>query len=478
MADDHCVKEDVLEEARNERVSPECASCSHFVPLEGMKQFLPCRIFPQDRPIEGSPKTCCTPPKAAAVTNAFSFAERPKRETANEAENCAVDERKWRNLLAQTMRCAIKCQEDQNMLRRSEERYRAIFEQSNDAIFINTPKGVLLDVNGAAVEMLGYSSKQELLMADVARDLFVNCDDLRPYLRTISEQGYVKDCELKLKRKDSQHIAALVTAIALHDHQGNVVAHEGIMRDVTEVRRFQEKLLLLQQMENIGALASGVTHDFNNILSAIAGYVGLMKTKVRHDHVFYKYLDTIDQAVTRASDLNAQFLGLARPGKSQVEIVDINRIVAETVDIISATFDKSIEIESRLCDGSPLVEANAGQLQQIILNLLVNARDAMSAGGRLTIETAVTTEYVKSGEGAEPRPHVLLSVTDTGVGMDENTLQRIFEPFFTTKEEGKGTGLGLSVVRQLVRQHDGFVHVQSEPGAGSTFKVCLPAKLV
>jgi signal transduction histidine kinase/CheY-like chemotaxis protein len=249
------------------------------------------------------------------------------------------------------------------------------------------------------------------------------------------------------------------------------------LKDITDQKRLEAQLQQAQRMESIGTLAGGIAHDFNNILGGILGYASLTKAVIPSDHKIYSYVETIERSAVRAAELTAQLLGFARGGKYKVAPVDLNHVVDDTMKIISRTLDKSIDIEIRRCEQLPTVEADAGQLEQVLMNLCVNAGEAMPAGGTLTIETDVETltdEYVKTHVGAKPGPCVTLSVTDTGIGMNKETRERIFEPFFTTKGEGKGTGLGLSMVYGVVKNHEGYVDVRSEPGHGTTFNIYLP----
>ncbi len=365
----------------------------------------------------------------------------------------------------------------EELLRASEEKYRTLFEESKDVIYITAPDGQVLDINPAGVRLFGASSKEELLKLNVATDIYANPADREKLMRAIAEQGFVNEYELVLKVKDGRLLTFLVTANAMRDEEGNITAYRGIMRDVTERKQLEQQLSQAQRMESIGTLAGGIAHDFNNLLGGILGYASFMKTKISKGHSFFNYVDTIERSAMRAAELTAQLLAFARGGKYEPNPVDMNDIVDETLKIIDRTFDKSIEIEARQNSSSPAVEADAGQIQQVLMNLCVNARDAMPAGGKLILETDVanlTEEYVKTHAGANMGTHVVLSVTDTGIGMDRDTMQRIFEPFFTTKGKGEGTGLGLSMVYGVVKNHGGHVRVYSEPGEGTTFKVYLP----
>ncbi len=363
-------------------------------------------------------------------------------------------------------------------LHESEERYRKLFEESKDAVYISTPEGRLLDINPAGVEMFGYGSKDEMLQVDIARDLYVEPTTRESFLRMIEERGSVRDLELRLRRRDGQEIIVLETATCVRDASGNVVAYRGILRDVTTQRKLEDEIRQAQKMESIGFLAGGIAHDFNNLLGGILGYASYLKTKVTEDYPFYRQLDTIERTALRAADLTTKLLAFARGGRYDVKPVNVNTIVKETVGILERSIDKTIVIQTVLDEHLPTVEGDPGQLQQVLMNLCVNARDAIPASGTIVIETTqvmLNEEFVKTHVEAQAGQHVIVAVSDTGVGMDKATVQRIFDPFFTTKEKGKGTGLGLSMVYGIVKAHGGFIRVYSELGHGSTFRVYLPA---
>ncbi len=365
----------------------------------------------------------------------------------------------------------------EQLLRDSEEKYRMLFEESKDGIFISTPDGKFLDINPAGVEMYGYSSKEELLNVDIARDLYVDPDKREVIKKELSEKGYVKDYEIIYRRKDGKVITVLETVTAMRDDAGNIIAYRGIQRDVTEQKKLEQQFLQAQKMESLGTLAGGIAHDFNNILSGILGYASFMKSKIDTDHPHYRYLDTIEKSSKRAAELTSQLLGFARGGRYNVRPLNVNTIVSEVLEIVRNTFTKNITIESNLSEPLPAVAADANQLQQVIMNLCVNSSDAMPGGGSLAIATGVETlteEYVETHTWAKTGTYVFLAVTDTGIGMDDETAKRVFEPFFTTKEEGKGTGLGLSMVYGVIKNHGGYIDVISAPNQGATFKIFLP----
>ncbi len=367
--------------------------------------------------------------------------------------------------------------EAEKAFRESEDKYRSLFEETKDIVLITTPEGRFLDINSAGVEFYGYSSRTELLRDLLAQDTYVNPNDRKEVLGKISERGFVKDYELLLKRKDGQHRVALLTATAERDDNGTVVAYRGILRDITEAKQLQQQFFQAQKMESIGTLAGGIAHDFNNILGGVLGYASFMKSKMTEGDSFFNYVDIIEKSAMHAAELTAKLLAFARGGRYDIKPLKLNRIVDETLQIIGRTFDKSIGIQTHLQDNLPTIEADTAQLQQVLINLCLNAADAMPYGGKLIIEAAcetLTEQYVRTHVGAKAGSYVRLSVSDTGMGMDEETRKRIFEPFFTTKESGKGTGLGLSMVYGVVKNHGGFVHVYSELGHGTTFRIYLP----
>ena len=361
-------------------------------------------------------------------------------------------------------------------LRDSEEKYRRLFEESKDMIYMTTPAGKFLDINPAGVSLLGYGSKEELLQTDV-REAYLNREDRDRFLQIMFSEGFVRDLELQLKRKDGEILSILITSTAIRDPSGAITALRGIVHDITERRRLELQLFQSQKMESIGTLAGGIAHDYNNILSGILGYASFMREKIDVSHPFFSYIDIIQRGAKRAAELTSKLMAFARNGSYDLKPVNINRVVVETLGIIERTFEKSIEVKSVLADGLPTVEIDPVHIQQVLMNLVVNARDAMPDGGRLIVETGIRTfsglQIRRDIEGAEGT-YVVVSVEDSGQGMDKSLMLRIFDPFFTTKEKGRGTGLGLSMVYGVVRNHGGFVRVYSEPGHGSAFRVYLP----
>jgi nitrogen-specific signal transduction histidine kinase/ActR/RegA family two-component response regulator len=270
----------------------------------------------------------------------------------------------------------------------------------------------------------------------------------------------------------------------LKDDSGKVTGALSSARDVTGVRRSEEalrtteeQLRQAQRMEAVGRLAGGVAHDFNNILMVITGYCDLMKSRLRKEDSLAEHLSQIRDGAERAVALTRQLLAFSRKQTLQPEVLDLNALVSDIEKMLRRLIGEDIDFVTKLEEGLGRVNVDRGQVEQVIMNLAVNARDAMPQGGKLTVETAdvqLDERYARSHVGATAGPHVMLAITDTGSGMDQETKDRLFEPFFTTKGKGKGTGLGLSTVYGIVKQSGGNIWVYSEPGKGTAFKIYLP----
>jgi len=361
-------------------------------------------------------------------------------------------------------------------LLQSEREYRDLFHESQDMIFITSPDGRFVDINPAGVSLLGFSSRDEVLHINV-RDSYHNQQDRSNFQALITQQGFVKDYELTLKRVDNVPLQVLITANAVKDKDGCCVAYRGIVRDMTERRKLEQQLFHVQKMESIGTMAGGIAHDFNNILGGIMGYASLMKTKMGPDHPFFNYVDTIERGTQRAAELTSQLLTLAMGGTYHIVPVNLNDIILDTIKMLSRLFDRSVQVKTNLDKMLPTVEADYVLMQQVLMNLLMNACDAVPRDGMIVIETKVETisaETLSKHIEAQYGDYAVVSVSDNGVGIEPDIIQRIFDPFFSTKEKGKGTGLGLAVVYGVLKNLKGFVKVYSEPGKGSIFRVYLP----
>jgi PAS domain S-box-containing protein len=347
-------------------------------------------------------------------------------------------------------------------LRRREEHFRSLIENASDVICVLSGDGVSLYESPAVEGVLGWKPEEligrrnfNLHHPDDAELVRVAFDKVRA-----GETTPPIECRLRHKDGSWRHVE---TIAHLRERDGEQVMVLNY-RDVTERRELEEKLLHAQKLEAVGRLAGGVAHDFNNLLTAIGGYAELLLAGLDEDDPLRSDAQEIARASARAATLTSQLLAFSRRQVLRPEVLDGGEVVAELENLFARLLGSDVELTTRAEPGC-LVEADRGQLEQVITNLAVNARDAMPGGGRLSIETRTVER-----EG----PYVEIAVSDTGSGMDAKTLEHVFEPFFTTKEKGKGTGLGLATVHGIVKQSGGDVLVWSEPGAGSTFRVLLP----
>ena len=354
-------------------------------------------------------------------------------------------------------------------LKESEERYRLLFEQGPPAA-IAGPDGRFVDVNEGFLRLFGYSREEflGLTSADLA-------GDPGKALRAadILARGKAVETESPVRRRDGSTFWAHINVFPVSKDLAL-----GQVTDITERKELERRLRQAQKMEALGTLAGGIAHDFNNIIQAIVGYTSLLKSRIGGEEKAAAELDAIEQASFRAGELTRQLLGFARRGKFEVKPTNLNGVVEKVLSMIRPTFDRSIEIRTELSGALSSVEGNAGQLEHTLLNLCINARDAMPGGGTLRIETrneTLSEPEVCGPAKAPPGEYISLSVSDTGVGIPPGILPRIFEPFYTTKEAGKGSGMGLAMVYGIVKNHGGWIDARSEPGRGTTFRILLPA---
>src|SRR2546421_3075940 len=361
-------------------------------------------------------------------------------------------------------------------LTRSETTYRSLVEDSPFGIFQSAPDGRLIAVNPALVSILGYDSETELLQRNVASDIYVDPAERARLIEEVTHRGSVS-AESVWRRKDGKTVTVRQTGRVVRDAQGRVEYFNVIVEDITAHKLLEAQFRQAQKMEAVGRLAGGIAHDFNNLLTAILGSADLLLDTLAPDAPEREDLEDIRKAAKRAADLTRQLLAFSRQQVLAPQVLDVNELVANMEKLLRRLIGEDVELRTALASGLGAVKADPGQLEQVIVNLAVNARDAMPQGGRLTIETGnveLDQAYAEQHFPAQPGPYVLLAVSDTGTGMDAATLSRIFEPFFTTKEKGKGTGLGLATVYGVVKQSGGYIWVYSEPGQGTSFKVYLP----
>jgi len=361
-------------------------------------------------------------------------------------------------------------------LRESRERYQKLFNESKDGVYITGLDGQLLDANEAFYETFGYA-RDEILGQDI-RFTYANPSDRDRFVQAIEEQGFLKDFPLVLKRSDGSQMECLLTSSVRRAGDGTAIGYQGILRDTTEQRNLQKQLLQAQKMEAIGTLAGGVAHDFNNVLQVALGYSDLILSDEKFPTSYRADLHKIHESARRGADLVQRLLTFSRKVEIKPSPINLNYRITELRKMVERTIPKMIDVQLILSESLASINADPTQIDQVLMNLAVNARDAMPEGGKLIFETAnimLDEEYAKTHLEAKLGPHVLLMVTDTGSGMDQETLEHIFEPFYTTKAVGEGTGLGLAMVHGIVKNHGGHITCYSEPGQGTTFKIYIPA---
>jgi PAS domain S-box-containing protein len=362
----------------------------------------------------------------------------------------------------------------QEGLRRSEINFRSLVTHAPYGVCRCDSEGILLDVNPAFVAMLGYVSGAELVGCNLAN---LHSDSqqwfsLADYLRSLQKfQGQAADWA----RKDGTTINVRLSGRAFRD-DGKAIFFELFAEDVTERRALEQQLRQAQKMEAIGRLAGGIAHDFNNLLMVISGYSEFLLDRIGPDPTLRGHAQEIANAADRATSLTRQLLAFSRKQMLAPKVVDLNGVVTENLKMLTRLIGEDIDLV--MIPGSDIgaVKADPGQIEQVIMNLAVNARDAMPQGGKLTIETAKVTfdtNYARFHAPVKPGDYVMLAISDTGMGMDAETQTHIFEPFYTTKGL-KGTGLGLSTVYGIIKQSEGYIWVYSESGNGTTFKIYLP----
>ena len=365
----------------------------------------------------------------------------------------------------------------QESLRKSEERYKTLTNNLHVGIYRNTagPDGKFLEANPALLKMFGFRDRGEIFDVSVS-DLYQNPADRKIFSEKMSRKGFVTSEELKLITRDGKPIICSVSAVAVKDEKGDVKYYDGVIEDVTERKQLESQFQQAQKLEAIGTLAGGIAHDFNNLLMVIQGNISLMFYDLDASHPLYENLENIEQQIKRGADLTSKLLGYARKGKYNTQLNDLNQIVKETSDTFGRT-RKEIIIHQKFDSDLFAIEADRGQIEQVLFNLFINAADAMPKGGDLTLSTKNVSHANMKGKlyHINPGRYVRLRVTDTGVGMDRKVRERIFEPFFTTKNMGKGTGLGLASVYGIVKGHGGYIDVDSKLGSGTTFSIYLPA---
>jgi PAS domain S-box-containing protein len=396
----------------------------------------------------------------------------------NYSENTRFGERDREILkfVSQQLAAAIEHKRYEEALRRSEARSRSLILSAAFGICRCTLGGRFLDVNPALIAMLGHESVEDLLRLNARREVFVNPEELDRLAEDYRCTGSRDGVEVQWKRKDGRVIVVRLSGCAatISDEPEEVL--ELIAEDITDRRQLEEQLRQAQKMDAVGRLAGGVAHDFNNLLMVINGYTEVLLEQLEKGGAMHQEVQSIQQAADRAATLTRQLLAFSRKQFLELKVIDVNAVIADMERLLRPLIGENIELVTRLSTQTGHTRADTSQLEQVIMNLVVNAKDAMPEGGKLTLQSSDVTVRQNFSEQRfiQPGRYAVISVTDTGQGMDKETQSRIFEPFFTTKDKGKGTGLGLSTVYGIVKQSNGYVFAQSEIGAGTTFHVYLP----
>lgn len=360
-------------------------------------------------------------------------------------------------------------------LHKSEIRYRGFFDDDLTADFVCSPDGDILECNPAFIRLFEFASPEHA-KSTTARKLFPSNTAWLEFVAKLTRERRLDYHEIELRSLKQKPIYAVENIIGTFDERGNLSEIKGYIFDDTRRRKLEQQLLQSQKLESLGTLASGIAHDFNNILGIIMVHSSFLTHENLDPPKITRSVDAISNAAQRGATLVKQLLTFARKSESLIEPIQAKYVVREIVPLVKETFPKTITVASTVPNDLPLIAADPNQLHQVLINLCVNARDAMTGGGSLTITAGTVSgeQLLSSFPQAKPGAYLELKVADTGIGMDDATRQRIFDPFFTTKEVGKGTGLGLAMVYGIVESHGGFIDVRSELGHGTTFRIYLP----
>lgn len=385
-----------------------------------------------------------------------------------------------KNKLAGLGECSIRKTYYPELQQRLEEleRLKVFLDQSNDNLFlVEVPSGQIVDVNESASRQMGWSRKELLAaslfeLSDAGRNPAIT-----ELVRTPPDQADERKVMVtaELFKKEGGGFPAELTLNRMRFRGQSYVLV--VARDITERKHLEEQLLQAQKMEAIGQLAGGVAHDFNNILMIIMGYADMLTKDSILDPAAKEKVGHIMEAAERAAQLTASLLAFSRKQVMKLQPAELNSIIVRVQKFLIRIIGEDIGLTTVLNESGIFINADIGQIEQVLVNLAANARDAMPKGGTLTIATSMQVldqPFVEANQLGEPGSYAVVTVSDTGAGMDEITRLKAFEPFFTTKEQGKGTGLGMSIVYGIIKQHSGFINVYSEPGIGTSFRIYLP----
>jgi PAS domain S-box-containing protein len=374
---------------------------------------------------------------------------------------------------------ALERKRAEELLREAEAKYRAIFNDAAEGLFQTSPNGRFLTVNPACARICGYPSPEAMIVdvVDVSRQLYADPSDRTALLAKMETADVVHDFEYEMVCRDGSRRWVSLSLRVTRGSDGQVRHYDGTIVDIAERKRMADQLRKAQRLEFIGQMAGGVAHDFNNLLVPILGFTDVMLMRRPKDDPEREGLEQIHSAATRAKNLVQQLLAVGRKSLIEVAPFSVNDAILGFQPMLHRLIREDIAVELDLAPDAGFIAGDVFQFEQILMNLVVNARDAMPDGGTLAIETGradLDAGFVTGHPGAVEGPHVMIVVSDTGEGMTPEVLARVFDPFFTTKGIGRGTGLGLATVFGIVRLHQGSVSAYGEPGKGSTFRVYLP----
>ena len=408
---------------------------------------------------------------------AIYFAEKMEVKILSSINEVLHEEIAMRNRTEETLRESEKRNKDlYTEVKKAEELYRSLFRCSVDAIVTYDLEGKIEYLSPAFTEIFGWTleemkGKQIPFEHEFRKESIVNA------IQDLVEQGVPCNVfETKCRTKDRRLLDVSVSASRHNDHKGKSMGTLFILRDISEKKRVEAQLHYIERMEAIGTLAGGIAHDFNNLMMGMLGNISLTLYDIGPDDPNYKRLKTVERLIQSGSELTSKLLGYARKGKYELRLINLNKIIKES----SATFGrarKEIVILTDLAENLLSVKADGSQIEQVLINLFINAADAMPGGGDLVLQTANVTHKEMKDKPYTPKPgkYVMIKVKDNGTGMDQDTIARIFQPFFTTKEMGLGSGLGLASAYGIVKGHGGYVDVESEKGHGTVFSIYIPA---
>ncbi len=364
----------------------------------------------------------------------------------------------------------------ESALAASEERYRQLFERNVAGVFRSTIDGRLLSCNMAVAKMFGFGSPEEVLGVEVTL-LYGSPEDRQRFLDELANNGSVIGWEVPMRRRDGEPLTVVLSASLIEDDRGHPSIIEGSLIDISERRRLEQQLAQVQKLEALGQLAGGIAHDFNNLLMSISGSAELLRLCYPQAGEELGEFKVIRETVKRGAELTRHLLAIARQQLLEMQALDLKALLTDELEILRRVIPENIELTLRDGESVPTVRADRGQLGQVLLNMVVNARDAMPEGGKIEIGVEERVFVEESGlgrPGVADGTYVCVSVEDDGSGMDATTLTHVFEPFYTTKDKEKGTGMGLATVYGIVKQHGGFIDVRSSPGEGTRFDVFIP----